>query len=98
VAADVPIFNKFYGGWVTVGGTSVAAPFISGVFGLAGNATSISPRYLYRHKADFFDITRGNNVIFGRPAAVCGGDYLCQAQKGYDAPTGLGTPDGIAGF
>jgi hypothetical protein len=98
VASNVPIFNKFYGGWVTVGGTSVAAPFISGVFGLAGNATSINPGYLYQHAADFFDITRGNNVLFGTAATACGRDYLCQAKKGYDAPTGLGTPDGTAGF
>jgi Subtilase family len=99
VAADTPVFNAFYGGWVTVAGTSVSAPFISGVYGLAGNASSISPRHLYQHKADFFDITHGNNVLFfGGPAAACGSDYLCQAHKGYDAPTGLGTPDGIAGF
>jgi Subtilase family len=98
VAANIPIFNAFYGGWVTVGGTSVSAPFISGVFGLAGNATSITPQYLYQHKADFFDVTHGNNVLIGQVAKVCGGDYLCKARKGYDAPTGLGTPDGIAGF
>jgi hypothetical protein len=98
VASNIPIFNSFYGGWVTVGGTSVSAPFISGVFGLAGNATSITPRYLYQHKADFFDVTRGNNVLIGAAVKVCGGDYLCKARKGYDAPTGLGTPDGIAGF
>jgi subtilase family serine protease len=98
VAADIPVFNAFYGGWVTVAGTSVSAPFISGVFGLAGNATSITPRYLYQHAADFLDITHGNNLLVGGPTAACGGDYLCKARKGYDAPTGLGTPDGIAGF
>jgi hypothetical protein len=25
-------------------------------------------------------------------------DYLCVAKKGYDAPTGLGSPDGIGAF
>jgi len=27
-----------------------------------------------------------------------GHDYLCQAKKGYDAPTGLGTPDDTGAF
>jgi subtilase family serine protease len=98
VAADIPIYNAAWGGWITVSGTSVAAPFISGVYGLAGNAAGLTPRYLYRHAADFFDITTGNNVLFGSPVQACGNTYLCVARKGYDAPTGLGTPDGIAGF
>jgi len=25
-------------------------------------------------------------------------DYLCVAKEGYDAPTGLGSPDGIGAF
>jgi subtilase family serine protease len=98
IAADIPIYNKAWGGWLTVGGTSVASPFIAGVYGLAGNAAHITVRYLYRHESDFFDITKGNNVLFGTPARACGDDYLCVAKPGYDAPTGLGTPDGIAGF
>jgi hypothetical protein len=98
IASNVPIYNAAWGGWLTVSGTSVAAPFIAGVYGLAGNATAITPRYLYQHKADFFDIDKGNNVLFGSARAACGDDYLCTAKKGYDAPTGLGTPNGIAGF
>ena len=98
VAANVPIFNSAWGGWLTVAGTSVAAPFISGVYGLAGNAALVTPRHLYQHAADFFDVTRGNNALTGTAKQVCGADYLCEAKKGYDAPTGLGTPDGIAGL
>jgi hypothetical protein len=30
--------------------------------------------------------------------ATCGYDYLCVAKPGYDAPTGLGTPDGTGAF
>ena len=86
------------GPWVTVGGTSVAAPIIAGVFGLAGNAADTTPSYPYQHPAGFFDITAGNNAVFTTPAADCGRDYLCLAKPGYDAPTGLGTPDGTAGF
>jgi hypothetical protein len=99
VAADVPIYNKAWGGWLTVAGTSVAAPLTAGIYGLAGNAAHVSTPRLYRHEADFFDVTRGNNVLFGgTPQQVCSDSYLCVAKRGYDAPTGLGTPDGIAGF
>ncbi|WP_194892055.1 hypothetical protein [Catenulispora pinisilvae] len=28
----------------------------------------------------------------------CGGDYQCDAVAGYDGPTGLGTPNGLAAF
>jgi hypothetical protein len=29
-------------------------------------------------------------------AGYCDGSYVCTGVKGYDGPTGLGTPDGIA--
>ncbi len=97
VAADVPIYNKHWGGWVTVAGTSMAAPLIAGIYGLAGDAAKIRPGYLYRHSTALFDVTTGNRFLI--PAGLaCGGDYLCVAKKGYDAPAGLGTPAGIGGF
>lgn len=86
------------GPWITIGGTSAAAPIIAGVYGLAGNAAHITPAYPYRHRTHLFDITTGNNALFTTPAAACGRDYLCLAKRGYDAPTGLGTPNGTAGF
>jgi Subtilase family len=99
VASNIPIYNKVWGGWVTVAGTSVSAPLIAGIYGLAGNASSISPGYEYRHASAFFDVSHGNNAWFiERPKAVCGNSYLCVARKGYDAPTGLGTPDGTGAF
>jgi subtilase family serine protease len=98
VAADVPIYNKYWGGWITVAGTSVAAPLIAGTYGLAGNAARIRPGYLSQHSTALFDITTGNNGFLILAGPACGGDYLCAAKKGYDAPTGLGTPDGIGGF
>jgi hypothetical protein len=98
IAANIPIYNKAWGGWLTVAGTSVAAPLTAGIYGLAGNGAVAATRDLYQHKADFFDVTKGNNVLFGSPRQTCGNDYLCVAKRGYDAPTGLGTPDGIGGF
>jgi hypothetical protein len=98
VAANVPIYNQAWGGWITVGGTSVATPLIAGIYGLAGNATAIPLGYAYSHRRDLFDVTRGNNAVVGSPARACGDDYLCVARRGYDAPTGLGTPDGLGAF
>ena len=99
VAWNIPIYNKNYGGWVTVGGTSVSAPFIAGVYGLAGNAAKIRPGYSYQHARSLFNVTLGNNAwLVQAPAVVCGNDYLCVARKGYNAPTGLGTPKGLGAF
>jgi subtilase family serine protease len=80
------------GGWLVFGGTSVASPIIASVYGLAANASSVNAASsLYSHTASLFDVTSGSN-------GSCGGSYLCTAKTGYDGPTGLGTPDGIAAF
>ena len=79
-------------GWLVVGGTSASSPFVAGVFGLAGNARTIKDASsLYARAGRFFDVVGGSN-------GYCGGDYLCTGVAGYDGPTGLGSPDGIAGF
>ena len=79
-------------GWVAVGGTSVASPLVAASYALAGNTATITPgRYLYTHHKDLFDVIAGSN-------GSCGGAYLCTAVKGYDGPTGWGTPDGIGAF
>lgn len=98
VAWNVPMYDQNEGGWLTVGGTSAASPLIAGIYGLAGNATTVAPGYEYAHASSLFDITAGNNGWPVPGGAVCGGDYLCTAKKGYDAPTGLGTPDGTGAF
>jgi hypothetical protein len=53
------------------------------------------PGYEYAHRHALFDIAAGTN---DPPGDACGHDYLCEAEKGYDAPTGLGTPDGTVAF
>ena len=55
---------------------------------------------LYRNQRSFFDVTKGNNAEFNgfTPLQDCDNDYICVAKKGYDGPTGLGTPNGISGF
>ncbi len=99
VAFNLAIFNKDWGGWGLVGGTSASSPIIGGIYGLAGNAAKIKPGYEYAHAKDLFDVVSGNNDwFFGTGGAVCGKDYLCVAKPGYDAPTGLGTPNGLGAF
>jgi len=99
-ATFVPVFSATYGGWVTVDGTSASAPLVAGIYGLAGNGATVTTARLYRHKRSFFDVTKGNNALFNgfSPLQDCGDDYICVAKKGYDGPTGLGTPDGTSGF
>ena len=86
-----PGFDGLNPGWIAVGGTSASSPFVAGVVGLAGNGGTITPAFLYQNRHAFFDVIGGSN-------GYCGGDYLCTAKKGYDGPTGLGTPNGATGL
>jgi subtilase family serine protease len=78
-----------YGGWLQVGGTSLASPLIASVFALSGNTTNGSTPY--SNRSGLHDVTSGSN-------GSCGGSYLCTAGSGYDGPTGLGTPNGLTAF
>jgi hypothetical protein len=37
VATGLPIYEKDFGGWLTVADTSISAPLVAGIYGLAGN-------------------------------------------------------------
>lgn len=75
--------------WQTRVGTSLSTPIIAGVVGNAGVAyTSATP---YAHRANLFDAIGGST-------GSCGGTYLCTGVRGYDGPTGLGTPNGTGAF
>jgi subtilase family serine protease len=88
-----PGFDGLTPGWIAVGGTSASSPFIAGVVGLAGNGKTIAPGYSYHHTGDFFDVVGGSNGFCGSTF-----NYLCNGVKGYDGPTGIGTPDGASGL
>ena len=78
-------------GWLVFGGTSVASPLIAAVYALAGNGTSVTyGSYPYTHTSSLNDVTNGRT-------ATCG-TTLCTGTAGWDGPTGLGTPNGTAGF
>jgi len=82
---------RYNGSWLVFGGTSVAAPIIAGVYGLAGNASSVNNNYPYSHTSSLFDVTSGSN-------GSCPTSQWCTARAGWDGPTGLGTPNGTGAF
>jgi subtilase family serine protease len=91
----VAIYDTYSeGGWLEVGGTSVASPVVASVYALADTLTagSYPASYLYSHPSDLFDVTVGANGTCTKHP------FLCNAEVGYDGPTGLGTPDGTAAF
>jgi len=85
--------------WCQAFGTSVAAPIIAAIYALAGTPTpnTYPSSYLYQNPADLFHVTSGSDGVC-EPARL----FLCNAahslSDGYNGPTGLGTPDGIADF
>jgi subtilase family serine protease len=105
VAWNVAEYDSYgYGGWSTVGGTSVASPIVAGVFALAGNATKQDGGKIFwtlskkKLQEGLHVISSGNNDC--PPRLV--GSYLCTAGTDefgtYSGPTGWGTPNGIGAF
>jgi hypothetical protein len=83
--------------WEPIGGTSAASPIIAAVYALAGTPKpgTYPASYLYQkgHTAHLYPVTSGTNGWCETYRA-----YLCHGDPGYDAPTGLGTPDGTTAF
>ena len=81
------------GGWVQMGGTSLAAPIIAGVYALGASASSWSypAQSVYQSPGSLHDVTSGSN-------GSCPYYLECNAGSGYDLPTGIGTPNGLGGF
>jgi Putative Ig domain len=89
----VAVYQTYGGsGWAVYGGTSAAAPIIASVYALAGTpgASDFANAYPYAHRGNLFDVTSGAN-------GSCG-TAICRAGPGWDGPTGLGTPNGLAAF
>jgi subtilase family serine protease len=94
-ATGVAVFSMYFGGWVVIGGTSAATPIIAGTYALAGNAATLNAaESLYADpKKRLYDIVSGSNGVCAPFPA-----YFCNGVRGYDGPTGNGTPHGIAAF
>jgi N-acetylneuraminic acid mutarotase len=94
-ATGVAVYQTYGGGgWQVYGGTSAASPIIAGVYAAAGTPVAGTYPNSYPYAASgsgLHDVTTGDN-------GTCTPSYLCTAGAGYDGPTGLGTPDGLAAF
>jgi subtilase family serine protease len=94
---DTYPYNDGIPQWQTLGGTSVASPIIAAVYALAGppKPGTYPASYLYQngHAASLYPVTSGSNGSCETYRA-----YLCHGEPGYNAPAGLGTPDGTAAF
>jgi len=87
--------------WYQVGGTSLSAPIIAGVYALSSNL----PPSIWASSLPYIKPSLLNDVTSGGNGArfTCGKKgtptyYLCHAGQGYDGPTGLGSPSGTGAF
>lgn len=88
-------FKSHPSGLFDIGGTSAATPIITSIYALAGTPTRATypAEYPYLHTKNLFDVTGGVN---GKCESFR--QYICHAKKGFDGPTGLGTPNGTGAF
>ena len=77
---------------------NVAAPYLAGLYARGGHIGGVvGPNTLYEATSSAFnDITFGQNA----PPHACDSvpTVLCVARTGWDGPTGLGSPNGLAAF
>ncbi|HEX3758353.1 MAG TPA: S53 family peptidase [Kofleriaceae bacterium] len=85
-ATGVAVYNAGSAGWITVGGTSAAAPLVAAIFAETGNGAQSSGAFLAAHASALNDVVTGNN-------GTCSDSKLCNAGVGWDGPTGYGTPN-----
>jgi subtilase family serine protease len=79
-------------GWLTFGGTSASAPIVAGVYALAGNTEGVdNAAALWSHRGGLHDVSSGSN-------GSCPTRQWCTSRRGWDGPTGWGSPDGVAAF
>ena len=82
------VYDSGSGGWLQMGGTSLATPLIAAFEAVTG-VNGTSAQWAYADSAGLNDPTTGST-------GTCAGAiaYICNAQAGYDGPTGIGSISG----
>ena len=90
---------SFTPGWLTVGGTSLSSPLVSGLYALAGGSHGVAypASTLYARSAvasSFYDVAKGGNgYCDGEAAAACGEPSVASSTRSSNphctTPTGL---------
>jgi subtilase family serine protease len=91
---ETPVAIYARGKWEALGGTSAAAPFVAGIEALSSSearARGAETMWLDGARGELNDVTVGHNGTCTPPAEDA---LFCEAQLGYDGPTGNGTPNG----
>ncbi len=100
VAADAscetPLSVYDLNGWDLICGTSASSPLLAGIEAHASPYAHSLPGAdaFYNDPQALYDVTAGSNGTCTPPAQD---SYWCNAQPGYDGPTGNGVPDGPLG-
>ena len=94
-ATGVAVYDSYAfegtSGWLTFGGTSAASPIVAAAFALAGNTASVKDgSYVWRHHA------AGVNDVLSGSTGDCSTPSWCNARRGWDGPTGWGSPKGLS--
>jgi hypothetical protein len=74
--------------WTVIGGTSLATPLSAATFVANGLNQLLQPGAAYSNGSNYNDVTSGSNGTCAPYPA-----YVCNAETGYDAPTGVGSPN-----
>jgi hypothetical protein len=89
-STGLDVYSTYDGGWLQVGGTSLATPLVAAYSALTGAAsTSVNAAWAYANSSLLNDLVSGSN-------GSCAADisYICTAGVGYDGPTGSGSIEG----
>jgi subtilase family serine protease len=91
VAVFDSVTDQGASGWQVYGGTSASAPIIAAVYAMSAHRSGNPASWTWAHASGLNDVTSGAN-------GSCRTASWCHAGKGWDGPTGLGTPNGTAAF
>ena len=87
-ATGLQVYDSGQGGWLLVGGTSLASPLIAGYYAAAA-VEAPTAQWAYTDRGLLNDPISGTN---GSCATAI--FYICNAGPGYDGPTGAGSISG----